>query len=508
MSALPKEPRQKMINMMYLVLTAMLALNVAAEILNAFKTVNESLMTANATIDAKNQDIFKSFQQKLNDPKTAERAKIWEPKAQQVKKYSDDMIAFIDGVKMEVMKAAGYTPEHPEKMKDDDLEATTRIMSDPGTRGKELLQKLTDYRKNVLAVDSSVNAEFAKTLPIDLHIPKSNNQASNKDWATAYFSMTPAVATITMLSKFQNDIKNSEAMVVEYLHRKVGEVEIVYDAFQAFAGTNSQYLMPGQELQITAGVGAFSKAAQPSITIDGAPVSLNADGVAEYKSNVGGPGAYTKKVVINFIKPDGTPGQVIKDVQYTVGNPTGVSVSADDVKVLYIDLDNHLSIGGGTVGDERISVSMENGSLTKTGPGKYIARPGKPGTATVNVNVDGKVTPFTFRVKTVPDPIAKVGNNKGGRMRVNEFKAQFGVRADLENFVFENVRFNVVSFTIVLNGAGFSQMTFQDVNGDSFDGIRNLIEKCKVGTAVIIDNIEANGPGGTRLLPPIAFTLY
>ena len=80
MSALPKEPRQKMINMMYLVLTAMLALNVAAEILNAFKTVNESLMTANATIDAKNQDIFKSFQQKLNDPKTAERARIWEPK--------------------------------------------------------------------------------------------------------------------------------------------------------------------------------------------------------------------------------------------------------------------------------------------------------------------------------------------------------------------------------------------------------------------------------------------
>ncbi len=508
MSALPKEPRQKMINMMYLVLTAMLALNVAAEILNAFKTVNESLMTANATIDAKNQDIFKSFQQKLNDPKTAERARIWEPKAQQVKKYSDDMIAFIDGVKMEVMKAAGYTPEHPEKMKDDDLEATTRIMSDPGTRGKELLQKLTDYRKNVLAVDSSVNAEFAKTLPIDLHIPKSNNQASNKDWATAYFSMTPAVATITMLSKFQNDVKNSEAMVVEFLHRKVGEVEIVYDAFQAFAGTNSQYLMPGQELQITAGVGAFSKAAQPSITVDGAPVTLNADGVAEYKTNVGGPGAYTKKVVINFIKPDGTPGQVIKDVQYTVGNPTGVSVSADDVKVLYIGLDNHLSIGGGTVGDERISVSMENGTLSKTGAGKYIARPGRAGTATVNVTIDGKTTPFTFRVKTVPDPVAKVGNNKGGRMRVNEFKAQFGVRADLENFVFENVRFNVVGFTIVLNGAGFPQLVYQDVNGDSFDGIRNLIEKCKVGTTVMIDNIEANGPGGTRLLPPIGFTLY
>jgi len=507
MSALPKEPRQKMINMMYLVLTAMLALNVSAEILNAFKTVNESLMTANATIDSKNADIFKSFQEKLNDPKTADRARIWAPKADQVKKYSDDMITYIDGVKMDIMKAAGYTPEKPEGMKDDDLEATTRIMSDPGTKGKELLQKLTEYKKNVLGVDSSVQAEFGKDLPIDLHVPKSNNQSS-KDWGSAYFNMTPSIAAITILSKFQNDVKNSEAMVVDYLHRKVGEVQLVYDAFQAFAGTNSLYLMPGQELQITAGVGAFSKAAQPSITIDGAPVSLNADGVAEYKSNVGGPGSYTKKVVINFMKPDGTPGQVIKDVVYTVGNPTGVSVSADDVKVLYIGLDNHLSIGGGTVGDEKISVSMDNGSLSKTGAGKYVVRPGKPGTATVNVTIEGKTTPFQFRVKTVPDPVAKVGNNKGGRMRVNEFKAQFGVRADLENFVFEGVRFNVQSFTVVLNGAGFPQLTFQDVNGDSFDGIRNLIEKCKVGTTVVIDNIEANGPGGTRLLPPIAYTLY
>ena len=172
MSALPKEPRQKMINMMYLVLTAMLALNVSAEILNAFKTVNESLMTANATIDSKNADVFKSFQEKLNDPKTAERAKIWAPKAEQVKKYSDDMIAYIDGLKMDIMKAAGYTPEKPEGMKDDDLEATTRVMSDPGTKGKELLQKLTDYKKNVLGVDSSVQAEFGKDLPIDSILTK------------------------------------------------------------------------------------------------------------------------------------------------------------------------------------------------------------------------------------------------------------------------------------------------------------------------------------------------
>src|ERR671930_2678733 len=102
--ALPKEPRQKMINLMYLVLTALLALNVSAEILNAFKTVNNSLLTANGTIDAKNTDLFTSFNQKLKDPTTADRAKQWYPKADAAKKLSDDMINYIEGIKMDIMK--------------------------------------------------------------------------------------------------------------------------------------------------------------------------------------------------------------------------------------------------------------------------------------------------------------------------------------------------------------------------------------------------------------------
>jgi len=84
--ALPKEPRQKMINLMYLVLTALLALNVSAEILNAFKTVDDSLQTATATIDSKNSDLFKSFQRKLQDPSSRDRAMIWLPKAEQARK--------------------------------------------------------------------------------------------------------------------------------------------------------------------------------------------------------------------------------------------------------------------------------------------------------------------------------------------------------------------------------------------------------------------------------------
>src|SRR5437763_9807756 len=106
--ALPKEPRQKMINLMYLVLTAMLALNVSAEILNAFKTVNNSLTAASSTLDKKNKNIFNSFKGELNDASTHDRAVIWAPKAQKAQDLADEMIAYIGGLQSKVEDAAGF----------------------------------------------------------------------------------------------------------------------------------------------------------------------------------------------------------------------------------------------------------------------------------------------------------------------------------------------------------------------------------------------------------------
>src|SRR6476469_4490890 len=241
--ALPKEPRQKMINLMYLVLTALLALNVSAEILNAFKTVDTSLMTANGTIDNKNQAIFKSFAQKLKDEKTRERAEIWAPKAEQAKKLSEDVYTYIDGLKMELKRAAGYNPPSDTTFKEDNLDVPTRLMLTEG-KAKQLQQRLQTLKDQLLAIDPSIKAQFSANLPIDLRAIKTNNEATSGDWGAGYFHMTPTIAAITILSKFQNDVRNAEAQVIDFIHSKVGEVEIVYDEFQAFAGTNSQYLMP------------------------------------------------------------------------------------------------------------------------------------------------------------------------------------------------------------------------------------------------------------------------
>ena len=509
--ALPKEPRQKMINLMYLVLTALLALNVSAEILNAFKTVDHSLTAASATLDQKNKNIFSAFAAAMTDASTKDRAAEWLPLAQQAQTKSESMITYIKNLKTRVLYAAEWNSEDS-TFKEDDLEAATRIMTDPGKGGDSLHLELGKLRTELLNIikDPVAKKRFEASLPIDTTIFKTNNTANQKDWSASYFYMTPAVAAVTILSKFENDVKNSEAMIVDYCYQQVGAVEKVFNTYQPLVGQSSNYVMPGQEITLTAGIGAYNAEAKPVVTVDGATAAVNANGVAEYKFTAGSAGSYTKHVVISYFnqstgKKDSKP----YELAYTVGSPTGASVSADAVKVFYVGLDNPITVSGGNVGDEKVHVGMTNGTATKTAPGKYIVRPGKAGTiAVVTVNADGKTSTFDFKVKDVPDPVAKVGINKGGRMGVNEFKGQFGIRADLDNFVFEGVKFNVTGYTIVLTGAGFPQLQYSQVKGASFDPVRSLIEKAKPGTTVTIDEINASGPGGSRKLPPIVFNLY
>ncbi len=524
--SLPTEPRQKMINIMYLVLTAILALNVSAEILNAFKTVDRSLMTASGIAEQKTQDIFKSFQKKADDEKTREKANLWLPVAAEAKKLSDEMYNYIDQVKLELKKEAQLhkNEEGQEVYKEDDLEAATRLLVEGPPvgkgKGKELYEKLKAYKEKVLKVDAGLNLDKGKTietlvgpgLPLDLSIPKSGNNNKQQDWEFTYFHMTPAVAAITILSKFQNDIKNTEAQIVEHCHKQIGEVEIVYDAFQAFAQSSTQYAMPGEELIITAGIGAFSKSAKPTISVDGANVPLKEDGSAEYKTTVGGSGSYSKKVKISYYKPDGTQATVDKEVKYTVGVPSGLVVSTDKTRVFYQDLENPLSVTGGG-GDEKVNVSVTGAgvSSTKSGSGQYTVVCKSLGVATV-VATDGKNTQkITIPIKPVPPPTPMIAGKSGGTMPANAFRVQKGVAVELKDFIFEGVKFDVISFTIVCTGKGFEEsgLGYAEVPGAYFNAeAQALLKRCQAGSTVVIDEIKVKGPGGTRVLDQnMSFTL-
>jgi gliding motility-associated protein GldM len=499
--ALPKEPRQKMINIMYLVLTAILALNVSAEILEAFKTVDTSLMTSSTNLNNSTTATFKSLTDKMNDAKTAEQAKIWYPKADSVMKYTQVLDKYIEDLKTDLRKAAG-SKDGKTDFKEDNLEASTRMFEKNGG-GKILQQKLMDYKRDILAIDPKINAEFMNSFPVDPNGIKDKN-GKVKDFSLSYFHMTPTVAALTMLSKFQNNIKNAENAVVAYCHSQVGAVVYVYDQFKTIIGTSSTYLMPGEEMTVTAGIGSFSKSAAPTITINGQSQQADADGVAIKSFKVNGSGSV--HVVVDYTKPDGTKGQDVKDIPYTVGQPSSAAISLDKMNVFYIGLDNPITIGSPT-GMEKTGVTGSNCTISGSGAHRTV-KVSAPGDCSITVSPAGS-TPLTmqFRIKRIPEPTLMVGSGKP-RMPSVDFKSQQFCRADMGPDFIYDVRYTVVSATVYFSGANFPNVVTSSITGNNLAPISSFIQRCGPGSVVTFDNVKVSGPDGIRVIDGKSFALY
>ena len=509
--ALPKEPRQKMINLMYLVLTALLALNVSSEILNAFKVVDRSLINSNINISKGNNTLYKSLTDKVNDPKTAEKAKIWNEKATVAKQLSDDMDKYIEGIKTQLKAEAGSKMvtkdgRQEEEFKEDDLEAATRLFGNgPGGKdlGPQLQKRLNDYRAKMLAIDPTFPAQFSANFPVDQTDKIKGQDGKDKDFTEAYFHMTPTVAGLTLLSKFQNNVKNAENQIVTYCHNQVGQVEVHMDKVGVLVGQSSNYVMPGQEISITAGVGAYSSAAAPRISIGGSSVSV-VDGQGTFKTTASGAGERSIPVTVVFKDENGVDQTKTETVKYVVGTPGGAAVMLDKMNVFYIGVDNPVTIGSPT-GWDKTTVSMNGGTITGSGSNRKV-RVSAIGPASINVTADGKSSQFAFRVKKIPDPVFKVGS---GRPRVPsvEFKNQQFARAELENFDFD-LKYNVVSATVYFSGAGFPNVVTASISGGSLGALSSFMSRCGPGSVVTFDNVKVAGPDGTRGVEGRSIALY
>ena len=511
--ALPREPRQKMINMMYLVLTALLALNVSSEILNAFKTVNKSLETTNAVINTSTADIMKSLQEKTTDETSKVKAQIWYPKAQQAQTLSTNVFKMVQDLKDQILIEAGGDPKNPEqKFKEENLDIATRIMVEKG-EGKKLLTALTNYKTSLLAIDKSIDSAFKTSLPINLDKPASKNKAG-KTWEGAYFHMVPTVAALTILSKFQNDIKTSENRVVQFCHTKVGEVVIRFDAYAALISQSSQYLMPGQDLEIKAGVGAFSTAAQPTVTIGGQVAKILTDGddkgAAFVKIPGGGVGPHSIPVRITYKDQDGNPKVVEKTVEYKVGM-ANASIALEDMNVLYVGIDNKVTIAASGGGDDMVqaTISGGGGTLVKLGGGKYIAKVNSvTDDCKITVSVDKKIAGVSqFRVRTIPQPVGTVGGfASGDNVAAGAFKAQSGVGAYIKDFPLK-LNYSVVSFTITADDPASGDILEENCTGNLWSPkAQSIVKNLSAGRMVTIDNLRAQGPDGrVQKLPSLVY---
>ena len=503
--ALPKEPRQKMINIMYLVLTALLALNVSSEILNAFKVVTTSLDNSNTNISKANNILYGSLAEKAADPKTREKATIWNNHALKAKSLSDEFSKYIDDLKAQLIKEATPEGEPTENFKGDDLEAATRLFGagEHGkNRGPEFEGKLKAYRAAMLAISPEIAKEFDASLSVDGK-PATGQDGKVKDFTDAYFHMVPTLAGLTLLSKFQNNVKNSENQVTSYCQSQIGQVVVHMDQVGVLVGQSSNYVMPGQEIKVTAGVGAYSSSAKPTIVIGGSSVAVNA-GQGSATRIASGSGEQSIPVSVTFLDENGKAQTKTETVKYTVGTPGGAAVMLDKMNVFYIGVDNPVTIGSSS-GWDKTNVTMSGGSISGSGSNRTV-RVSSVGNATINVTADGKPSQFQFRVKRIPDPVFKVGSGKA-RMAVVEFRGQEFCRADLLGFDFD-VRYTITSATVYFSGAGFPSVAIGQLNSNSLSSVAAFKARCVPGTSVSFTNIKASGPDGTKVLDEQTIQLY
>jgi hypothetical protein len=285
-------------------------------------------------------------------------------------------------------------------------------------------------------------------------------------------------------------------------------VKVVFDEFQPLIGTNATYLMPGDDLEITAGIGAYSKAATPTITIGGSNPGL-VDGKALYKTTVSGAGEKSVGVSIRYTKPDGTTGTVEKTIKYTVGTPSGSSVFLEKMNVLYANVENPMTISAGSAGLEKMSVSFSGaGAVTPQGGGRFSIKPTSIGNgrANINVTVNGKTTPFEMRLRRLPDPQAMILGNKGGGISTAQFKATGGLFAKLDSDF--DVTFTVVSYVVGANGGPFQNYQQAPNDGARWTGnALAFIQRATPGPTVFFDQIKVKGTDGLRDIPPVIFQL-
>ncbi len=370
----PVSPRQKMINLMYVVLMAMLALNVSTEVLNGFSIVEESLNRTTASSTKENRVIYDDFeaQMKANPAKV----KAWFDKAQEVKRMSDSLYNFAGELKLAIVREAdGKKADVTDIVNKEDLEAATQVMLAPGRgRGEALYKAINSFRERILTMvpDSTRRAIIADNL--STRIPR-NAVAMGKNWQEYMFEGMPVAAAVTLLSKLQSDIRYAEGEVLHTLVANIDVKDIRVNALNAFVIPNSQTIVRGDKFSAHIVMAAVDTTQVPDIYIGERKVNLT-NGL--YETICGSTGDFTLAGHIEMVNGGGERIRRDFSQKYTVVDPSA-TVSADLMNVLYAGYSNPISVSVPGVPLNKVQAVMTGGALQPVGPGRYIARPAAVG---------------------------------------------------------------------------------------------------------------------------------
>ena len=570
MAAGKQTPRQKMINMMYLVLTALLALNVSKEVLNSFFEVNKGIERTTTNFDLKNGDTYAEFDNAaMNNP---EKYKEVRDKAHDLKLKADQLVDSLQKMKYDLVFSTDgevYLGSEQEITSEDgDLiqdKAFVKPWSQLNSKQKKIVLNspighlnakdnrdqagslFYNVKKAALkggdtpATSRKKEMESLKSLLISLsgdniRLVNSVNETFNLDdrkqrdgkiiaWEYHNFYDMPAVGALTLLSKMQSDIRNTEANVIDYLKKDIDAKSLKFGDAEAVEIPKSNFILKGDSFRSTIFIAAKQEGQEPEIFV-GEYDSLG-DGNYEMKGDyetvnvINGKGLYTTKTRSEGQKKWG--GLIVMKTEtgnkyypfngeYLVASRTAV-VSPTKMNILYYGLEQiggnpvQVSVPGYPAGE--ITPRMTNGKIrpVKKSEGMYVCMPSKnarEAVITLYANVDGKqksMGKVEFRVKKTPPPTPLIGSVKKGLISKNVLKEEI-VRAELKDFLFDGLRYAVTSFKMTgyINGAPATAM---QNNGMGFTkDQKRIIANAAKGSDITITQIYAKlTPGQSDPVP-------
>jgi gliding motility-associated protein GldM len=503
----PVSPRQKMINLMYVVLMAMLALNVSNEVLNGFSIVEESLKRTTASAAKENQALYDDFSEQMK--KNPQKVKLWFDKSQQVKQMSDSLFNLAAELKQAIVyEADGKDGDVQNIRNKEDLEAASQVMLSPsGGRGKELYDAINSYRQRMLTMVTDDHQKRMIAANLTTEVPK-DEASLGKNWQEYMFESMPAAAAVTLLSKLQSDVRYAEGEVLHTLVSNIDVKDIRVNALNAFVIPNSQTIVRGDKFSARIVMAAVDTTQQPQIFIGGKEVDLPG---GLYETIASRTGDFT---LSGYIQVENGNGDLLKrdfEQKYTVVDPSA-TVSADLMNVLYAGYSNPLSVSVPGVPVNKVQATMTGGTLQPVGPGRYIARPtavGQNVTITVTSTNTGKAQQmgqFTFRVRRLPDPTPYIAMKdeqgspmryKGGGLSKAQLMAVDGIGAAIDDGILD-IAFNVLSFeTVFFDNMGNAVPMVSD--GAHFSARqKDTFRKLQRNRRFYISRVTAVGPDGIQ----------
>lgn len=516
----PETPRQKMISMMYLVYTALLALNVSVEILHGYTLVDGSLRKSIKIADARNTSLNTQFENlsAQNKAKTA----AWKAKADNVVAKSDALYNYIDSVKLAIVTLVdGEEADTKNLMVSEEKAGNLDIAGQVGQfgypaqnlqpAGKGLRQRIENYTKEMVGlVDSSMKSNIESTFKIE----DKKKEGEIIKWETTVFDGMPAVATMTVLSKLQNDIRNTESEIVQHLIGQIDAGDFRVNKIEALVIPDSKYLIKGAKYHAQIVLAATDSTRPLEIEIGGKPIE---NGVYEF--GCGSTGKFEYKGNIKMKKPNGEEVTYPFNSDYVVGEPSA-TISADMMNVFYCGIANPLSVSVPGVPARDVSISITNARQVQTAKGWNITpiKVGVEAVVTVTANINGRpnaVAKKAFRVKALPPPLAKleVSNKgtkehfKGGGIGKDVLLTADKVIAELDDADLD-VRYSVLSFQLNYFDSMGNTIVEMSSGPNLTSRQKDVFKKLVKGKTVFITQTKAKGPDGiTRSLPPIEIKL-